>query len=203
MNKPGFRSNDEAKATYKHNGKDEELEYPHPVIQVAAKVDIVKIDQTGAALEGAKFNLYNDKYNAKKTIVQNAGCLIEANLQSKKPTTPAGNDAVIRSGKLGAGTYYLVETETPAGYISLSGPVKITVTETNGVFSMTAEIAGVSVGNDKLAKSDNGWKLSIQNSAGYELPHTGGPGTKTIYLTGLLLLVFAGIGLMMRRRYRC
>ena len=77
-----------------------------------------------------------------------------------------------------AGTYYLVETETPGGYNTLPGPVKITVTESEGVLNMTAEIAGVSVG-DKLVKIEKYgvWKLSVQNTAGYELPASGGPGT--------------------------
>ena len=201
VDKPGFRSNDEAKATYNHNDKDEELVYPHPVIQVAAKVDIVKTDETGAALEGAKFNLYNDKYDASKTIEQNAGCLIEADLQSKKPTNPAGEDAVIRSGKLGVGTYYLVETKAPNGYNSLPGPVKITVADSDGILTMTAEIADLPIGADKLVKVNNvTWKLSLQNTAGYELPSAGGPGTTLLYLLGILLTSLAAAGLIMRKR---
>ncbi len=201
VDKAGFRSNDEAKATYKHNDKEEELEYPHPVIQVAAKADIIKIDETGAALESAKFNLYSDSYDPDKSIEENAGCLIEADLQSKKPVDPAGNEAVIRSGKLSEGTYYLVETKAPDGYNSIPGPVKITVRTTDGVLNMTAEIAGETVGNDKLQRIGRGvWKLSIQNTAGYELPHTGGPGTGMIYLLGISLIILAGAGYVMKRR---
>ena len=203
VGKEGFRSNDEAKATYNHNGKNEEEKYPHPVIQVAAKVDIVKIDQTGAALEGAKFNLYDNRYDASKTIAENAAYLIEADLQSKKPADPAGEDAVIRSGKLTAGTYYLVETKTLDGYILLPDPVKITVTEESGVLTLTAEIAGEYIGADKLEKINKGlWKLRLQNSAGYELPHTGGIGTKQIYLLGILITGLAAAGLVMRKRKR-
>ena len=199
VDKAGFRSNDEATVTYKHNGKDEGKKYPHPVIQVAAKVDIVKTDQTGAALEGAKFNLYGASYDASKTIEQNTGCLIEADLQSKKPTNPAGQDAVIRNGKLGVGTYYLVETKAPAGYNALPGPVKITVSEAGGTLTMTAEIAGQSVG-DKLSSISAGvWKLSVQNTAGYELPLTGGIGTDAFYLIGIVLVTIAGAGLAIGR----
>ena len=203
-NKPGFRSNDEAKATYKHNNENEEKVYPHPVIQVAARADIVKIDESGAALESAKFNLYDSNYDASKTIEENASHLIEANLQSKKPSNSAGDDAVIRSGKLTTGTYYLVETAAPAGYDSLSGPVKITVTETNGIIQMTAEIAGKNIGNDKLVKISNYgvWKLSVQNSSGIELPSAGGPGTTWIYLLGSMLLLGCGIVLVARRRIK-
>ena len=203
VDKPGFRSNDEAKATYVHNNKGEEEKYPHPVIQVVAYADIVKIDQTGAALEGAKFNLYDHRYDAGKTIAENAEYLIEADLQSKKPTDPPVDDAVIRSGKLSVGTYYLVETETPDGYNPLPTPVKITVTESEGILSMAAEIAGVSIGSDKLQRISNGvWKLKIQNTAGLELPYTGGPGTSMIYLLGIILISVAGAGYLMKRRRR-
>ena len=67
---------------------------------------------------------------------------------------------MIRSGKLAAGTYYLVETEAPGGYTPLPGPVKITVTETNGVLHMAAEIAGKAVPANMLVRTRNGaWKL--------------------------------------------
>ena len=206
VNKPGFRSNDEAKATYKHNKTDEEMVYPHPVIQVALKADIVKTDETGAALEGAVFNLYNDKYDPSKSIEENAGNLIEANLESKKPTnsTEEDPDAVIRSGKLSEGTYYLVETETPGGYNTLPGPVMITVTaENNGSFSLAAEINGVPIPADKIIEDQNIkglWKLSVQNTSGYELPASGGPGTWIYRIIGMLLVVSAGGWLFFRRR---
>ena len=202
VNKPGFRSNDSARATYKDNDDEKNLVYKHPVIQVTAKVDIVKIDENGDALEGAKFNLYDDSYDPSKTIEENADYLIEADLQSKKPTDSPGNDAVIRSGKLTAGIYYLVETDAPSGYNTLTDPVKITVTEkTNGDLEMTAEIAGVPVGADKLERIDNGvWKLSVQNTSGVELPSSGGPGTTWIYLIGCLLFIGCGILLAARRR---
>ena len=203
VGKEGFRSNDEAKATYKHNTKNEEMIYPHPVIQVALIVDIVKIDQEGAALEGAIFNLYSDQYDAGKTIEENVECLIEANLQSKKPTDPAGQDAVIRSGKLSAGTYYLVETEAPDGYYSLPGPVEIIITEVSGNLRMTAKIAGENVGGDKLEEVKKGlWKLRVQNSAGYELPSTGGPGTHLFTILGSILIFGAGVLLWRRRSSR-
>ncbi len=84
VDKPGFHSNDAAKATYDHNGKQEEEIYPHPVIQVAARVDIVKIDEKGGALENARFNLYDNRYDPKKTLEENTAYLIKKDLQSKK-----------------------------------------------------------------------------------------------------------------------
>ena len=201
VDKEGFRSNDEAKATYNHNGTPEKVEYPHPVIQVAARIDIVKTDQTGAALEGAKFNLYDNRYDVSKTVEENAGYLIEADLQSEKPNGFAGEDAVIRNGKLTAGTYYLVETKAPAGYIALSGPVEIIITETDGDFHISAKIDGVPIVGEKLKWVNKGlWKMTLQNSAGYALPSTGGPGTRIFTILGSLLVLGAGLLLWGRRR---
>ncbi len=124
-------------------------------------------------------------------------------MQSKKPTDSEGNDAVIRSGKLSEGTYYLVETESPGGYNSISGPVKITITQTtDGILTMSAEIEGDTIGNDMLVPSGKGvWKLSVQNTAGYELPSTGGFGTEGFLILGGLLTIGAA-GLLIRRKIK-
>ena len=44
--------------------------------------------------------------------------------------------------------------------------------------------------------------LTIANEPGAELPSAGGPGTKLIYLFGIMLIGFAGAGLVMMRRKR-
>ena len=44
--------------------------------------------------------------------------------------------------------------------------------------------------------------IKIQNSAGFELPSTGGPGTNLIYLLGIILTSLAGLGLVIRKRRR-
>ena len=49
---------------------------------------------------------------------------------------------------------------------------------------MAAKIAGVTVGQDKLINNGKGqWKLVVQNTAGYELPHTGGSGMVMFHLS--------------------
>ena len=57
VNKDGFRSNDGATASCRHNGTQEERTYPHPVIQVTLRILLEKTDQEGKALEGAVFRL--------------------------------------------------------------------------------------------------------------------------------------------------
>ena len=80
--------------------------------------------------------------------------------------------------------------------------MKIIVTEaSDGTLSMTAEINGEYVGDDKLKKLGNGvWKLSVMNSSGVELPHSGGIGTTIFYILGSILVLVGGIYLTARRR---
>lgn len=42
--------------------------------------------------------------------------------------------------------------------------------------------------------------ITVGNTPGAALPHTGGPGTNLFYLIGLLMMAFAGIGFVMKRR---
>ncbi|MBQ8160701.1 MAG: hypothetical protein IJ083_08090 [Clostridia bacterium] len=95
-------------------------------------------------------------------------------------------------------TYYLYETEAHPGYNLLTAPVAIT---TAGMNTITAFL-------DKpldctKVKDDNGndvWEITIYNSAGYELPSTGGPGTRLIYLLGGILAMAAGVMLVQRKK---
>ena len=98
-------------------------------------------------------------------------------------------------GKLEAGTYYLFETKAPAGYYQMDMPVSISVSD-----SRVALTQGNRVQEGTIIEQGEKTELMVMNSSGVELPHTGGPGTKAIYLTGLLLIVIAGLGWIMRRR---
>ena len=99
---------------------------------------------------------------------------------------------------LALGTYYLVETEAPAGYIPLDKPVVITsgsarVSATLGTDSTAANIAAWDA-------DDQDWKVTVHNNPGYELPHTGGIGVNWIYIVGILMVLMSGAVLLIRRR---
>lgn len=91
---------------------------------------------------------------------------------------------------LDAKTYYLEETEAPAGYNILTArvPVEIkadTKTEDN-------------VDNNGILNS----KINVINNAGALLPSTGGMGTTLFYVIGGLLVVCAAVLLVTRKRMR-
>ena len=50
-------------------------------------------------------------------------------------------------------------------------------------------------------KADTVWTVKLQtDKGGASLPHTGGPGTYIVYLSGIMLTGIAGAVLLLRRR---
>ena len=98
-------------------------------------------------------------------------------------------------GQLAPGTYYLFETQPPDGYEPLDAPIKIIVSETKAtLYQGTKQVQHVFIQNEAA-------ELKVTNSAGVELPLTGGPGTRIFMVLGSLLTIIAGILLIARWRY--
>ena len=211
--KEGFRSNDTAKATYKHNDQNEGKEYPHPVIQVFnAPIQLLKTDQSGNPLAGAKFSLYKNAYDASGTVeaaAANTANLVKGNMQSTIKGDAPNQVAEISVEKLKPGTYYLVETDPPAGYNSIA-PIKIEVSVNtvvkDGVTTDTVSVKATQGTNTlvnfltKPTEDNDQWILKVQNNAGIELPSTGASGTRIFTILGSILILGAGVLLWRRRR---
>lgn len=99
-------------------------------------------------------------------------------------TSPKSGKFTIQG--LGAGTYYLTETQQPAGYNKLSGPVKVEI-DTNG--NVTVDGADAN-------------PVKVLNKTGTVLPSTGGAGTTMIYLIGAVLVLGSGVVLATKRRVK-
>lgn len=150
---------------------------------------------TEKALAGATFTLSKDAADTSETednnstisLVKTADNLYR--VATTNDTTAVTTDA---TGKftiegLGAGTYYLTETTSPAGYNQLSKPITIVIAE-NGQITV-----------DRIAVAE-GEPVKVLNQTGNELPSTGGMGTTIFYVVGGVLVVGAGVLLVTRKR---
>ena len=172
---PGFRSNTSATVKYTIGTETSEPTYPHPVIQVQ-KIG-VKLLKTAAGtsntqlLSGATFKLYADADHKQPYP------------DEQNNTFTTGDEGVIFNMSLKPGTYYLVETQAPDGYMLPDSHVQLIVSA-NGITIDSADKI-----TDKQT-DENGasyYQGTITNSTGVTMPATGGSGILPYLLTGLAL----------------
>ncbi len=196
-------SNDEDKVKLPSDDDDTVKLYNTKIL--VKKVDA---DQTTVELDGAKFVLYRNQKdeNGKVITDDNGKALIEyykfdADDQKAtwvkdktKATEVTTGEAPFEKGRaafdgLLDGTYYLEETKAPDNYIMLDKPVEVTVTEPSNLAEMDA-------GTDVIAKAN----VMNKSDSGVILPSTGGIGTTIFYVIGAILVLFAGVTLVTRKR---
>lgn len=127
-----------------------------------------------------------------------------------KVTGTVGADGVVTFEGLGAGTYTITETKTPANYntidpieltISCDVPDEIVTGEEQCTWSATYRVGDGSA--DTVTVDGNGTiSINVENRSGTQLPSTGGIGT-TIFLwggAGLMLAVLLLLGLRIRSK---
>ena len=116
-----------------------------------------------------------------------------------------GTGQIIIEG-IADGTYHMTETAPPAGYNSLEGSFGFNSTAAlspldGTVTGFTANKAGSMAGISVSADSENCTVLVVvQNTAGSQLPETGGIGTTIFYGIGGVLVIAALALLTVRKR---
>lgn len=196
-------------------------------------LEITKVDGTGnTLLSGAKFILYRyvDKGSTKTkqyatTDLATSKFTGWTDDKTQAATLTSDTDGKITLIGIGAGTFYLQETEAPTGYNKLSTILKIdvqTTSETDGTGTVklaelkyaltdvdanddTKEATGGA--NDGSAVNVTGEDLAngkvafnVTNNQGAQLPSTGGTGTTIFYVIGGVLVVAAIVLLVTRKR---
>ena len=163
---------------------------------------VQKVDKSDGRtpLPGAEFTLKKRGESSAIQFVGENGVYHVA--ASDGSATLAVGDSGDQMGKLvlsglDVGTYELTETKAPAGYIKLSAPVTITITDAdpNGL---------VDDGSASADGTDGYVELTVENGKGFTLPSTGGMGTMLFTAIGTVLM---GGGLVLlllylRRRNR-
>lgn len=170
-------------------------------------IHIKKVDGKNAPLKGVKFDLYKEDQNG--TVLGNQIGLGDTTKLSKVASDLTTNDqGEINKDGLANGIYYLVETETLAGYNLLSGPVKVDLNITYTAAWMeknTYDEHGNLILHEKSSFSEtfSGGEATnagyitqtIVNRKGFNLPTTGGFGT--LLFSGIgVLLVLAGVSVL-------
>lgn len=153
---------------------------------------------TEKGLDGATFKLTKDSQDAENISfvkTSNETATDDVYRVAKKGET--GTVTTItspKSGKftiqgLGAGTYYLTETQQPDGYNKLSSPVKVEIKDNGDIY----------VDDSKTVNTGD---VKVENKTGTVLPSTGGAGTTMIYLVGAVLVLGSGVVLATKRRVK-
>lgn len=158
---------------------------------ITYEVIIVKVDtgDTDIKLGGAIFDLYSEE-SVENGEIKTGATPLKGSLISSSKEQDKGK---VSLGLLTPGTYYLFETQAPSGYIVMDMPVKIVVSENRVSLMQGTRNQPGTIAQEKT-------ELMVMNSSGAALPNTGGPGTRLIYLLGMMLAGIAGAALVMRRR---
>ncbi len=177
------------------------LTAPHGVIKDSNGNDAVASNESYYAAEALGDN--PTKYSL-KTVTTYETQQKEVFMQG----TSANGGKIIFKG-LGAGTYTLKETVTPAGYTTAT-PIEFTITitvpetvtskeqtATYGVSSVSPEGA-VTLKDSSVTAGI--YKTDVVDLSGTTLPSTGGMGTTILYVAGSILVLAAAILLITKRR---
>ena len=157
--------------------------------------DIIKTDSNMKVLNGAKFELYDAQTAGNKIDLVKVSDGIYRVATATEKGAEGFTSAVIEAGKatvkgLDADTtYWLKETEAPAGYNKLAGRVEVKIENTNLTTTMTG---------DTWAQGNGG--VQITNNSGALLPSTGGMGTTIFYVLGSVLVLGAVVLLVTKKR---
>lgn len=152
------------------------------------------------ALSGAKFVLYRmdggTKEYAKLTNNKIDGWVTDKGDATTLETSGTG-DILIEG--LNVGTYYLEETEAPAGYNKLTGPIEVEITATTSATSVSETVQYKNSSETSYTPATDA-TVKVLNSAGTQLPSTGGIGTTLFYVIGGVLMAVAAVLLVTKKR---
>ena len=163
-------------------GMDFDAKSDIPDVQTGG-VGISKVDTAGNVLAGAQFSIVRpaaEGETADTTITVDDQEIAVVYVDFYATADKSGDKVYeVTTGDDGAalfyglaysekvGTYYIIETEAPAGYNELLSPVAVEVT---------------------AASHNDGNEYKIVNTKGFELPFTGGEGTTIFMVVGVVII---------------
>ena len=195
LNEKAAIAGEENKNTTKLTYGDSSETTPSTTTTKTFEMPVFKYTKDGTnekALAGATFTLSKRNDGAEPIKLINGGnntyrvaMTSEANTVTAV-TTPDSGKFTIQG--LDADTYYLTETQQPAGYNKLSAPITVVIDKDGAI----------KVDGSQTATTE----VKVQNNTGTILPTTGGNGTSLIYFLGAVLALVSGVVLITKQRMK-
>lgn len=192
-----------AQLEYGNNPKETTKTTPSEAKTPTYPLDILKKEKTSKKeLAGAKFSLYKTETDAKAgtnaiTVSGSDGKYVvdptSKNTVFESVASIEGKDYNLHVNGLAAGSYWLVETEAPAGYNKLTAPIKIEITK-----SADTEVNNWTISKDGATEPDK--IIDIENSTGSILPSTGGMGTIIFAVIAAILVLGVAVSFIRDKR---
>ena len=144
----------------------------------------------GAPVDKSKYDSLTEKYSRVTSVVYEQ---TEGEDRSVKGTV--GHDGIVSFEGLGVGTYVLKELYAPDGYNILTEELEISIQwdEKNHCFTYTTAVEDNGIGRVIVVNIPGTSSVPL-------LPNTGGIGTILFYTTGSVLVLFALILLISKKR---
>ena len=192
-----------AQLEYGNNPKETTKTTPSEAKTPTYPLDILKKEKTSKKeLAGAKFSLYKTETDEKAgtnaiTVSGSDGKYVvdptSKNTVFESVASIEGKDYNLHVNGLAAGSYWLVETEAPAGYNKLTAPIKIEITK-----SADTEVNNWTISKDGTVETDK--IIDIENSTGSLLPSTGGMGTIIFAVIAAILVLGVAVSFIRDKR---
>lgn len=189
-----------AELVYGNNQSDTTTTKPSEVKTPTYYLNINKYAKNDSKkLAGAKFKLYKDSVD-ENNVIKVTGS--EGNYVVDPASTTkefVSVDSITSEGYnlhvngLAAGTYYLVETEAPAGYNKLTDPIKVEIKK-----STNEDVNAWTLFNNDKNVDDK--IIDVENSTGSMLPSTGGMGTIAFTVVAALLVLGVAVSFIRDRK---
>lgn len=199
-NKAVVEEKNKAELVYGNNPSDTTTTKPSEVKTPTYYLNINKYAKNDSKkLAGAKFKLYKDSVD-ENNVIKVTGSEGNYVVDPASTTTEfVSVDSITSEGYnlhvngLAAGTYYLVETEAPAGYNKLTDPIKVEIKK-----STNEDVNAWTLFNNDENVDDK--IIDVENSTGSILPSTGGMGTIAFTVVAALLVLGVAVSFIRDRK---
>ena len=199
-NKAVVEEKNKAELVYGNNPSDTTTTKPSEVKTPTYYLNINKYAKNdNKKLAGGKFKLYKDSVD-ENNVIKVTGS--EGNYVVDPASTTkefVSVDSITSEGYnlhvngLAAGTYYLVETEAPAGYNKLTDSIKVEIKK-----STNEDVNAWTLFNNDKNVDDK--IIDVENSTGSILPSTGGMGTIAFTIVAALLVLGVAVSFIRDRK---